>query len=96
MIWRTDLNFMSLHNDQMVILNFMTLSSNETTRTTNTKLSTEPTVTTASNIEDNTISDLNVERSIGSVSLASTVVNILKNYIGTDDKNYNVIGKVLK
>ncbi|GJQ71262.1 tinc [Trypoxylus dichotomus] len=66
MIWRTDLNFMSLHNDQMVILNFMTLTSNET-------------------------KDTNVEKSISSMSLTSAVVSILKDYIGTDDRNYNVI-----
>ncbi|KRT86372.1 hypothetical protein AMK59_1417, partial [Oryctes borbonicus] len=90
MIWRTDLNFMSLNNDQTVILNFMTLTSNETTKGSNTKLSTEPTVTTT-NTEDNTISDSNVEKSINSMSLASAVVNILKDYIGTDDRNYNVL-----
>lgn len=93
MIWRTDLNFMSLHNDQMVILNFMTLTSNDTTKVTNSKLSTEATITTR-NIEDNTISDLNVDKTISSVSLASAVMNILKDYIGTDDRNYNVIGEI--
>ncbi|KAI4461529.1 protein tincar [Holotrichia oblita] len=88
MIWRTDLNFMSLHNDQMVILNFMTLTSNDTTKGINTRMFTEPTVTTM-NIEDNTVSNVDVEK--GSMSLASAVVNILKDYIGTDDRSYNVI-----
>lgn len=96
MIWRTDLNFMSLHKDRMVILNFMTLTSNETASSRNTfmKLSTEATLTTA-NIEENTVEDLSVEKSISSMSLASTVVNLLKDYIGTDDRNYNVIGKCI-
>lgn len=84
---------MSLHNDQMVILNFMTLTSNDTTKGINTRMFTEPTVTTM-NVEDNTISNLDVEK--GSMNLASTVVNILKDYIGTDDRNYNVIGKFIK
>nr|XP_022917978.1 uncharacterized protein LOC111427199 [Onthophagus taurus]XP_022917979.1 uncharacterized protein LOC111427199 [Onthophagus taurus] len=90
MIWRSDLNFLPIHKENFVVLNFMTLPTNET-KNVYPKLPTDSPWTTTRTTENVSPSDQNIENDLQQSTLANTVVNLLKNYIGTDDKNYNVI-----